>query len=77
MRSIAIHAALLTGLGALMFVGTVASAVPAAARCMIDEGNGRYTPCEALYKSKSCMIDEGKGRYTPCQALVKQKKAKK
>jgi hypothetical protein len=77
MRSIAIHTALLTGLGALMFVGTVASAVPAAARCMIDEGNGRYTPCEALYKSKSCMIDEGNGRYTPCQALVKQKKAKK
>jgi hypothetical protein len=77
MRSIAIHTALLTGLGALMFVGTVASTVPAAARCMIDEGNGRYTPCEALYKSKSCMIDEGNGRYTPCQALVKQKKAKK
>ena len=77
MRSIAIHTALLTGLGGLMFVGTVASTVPAAARCMIDEGNGRYTPCEALYKSKSCMIDEGNGRYTPCQALVKQKKAKK
>jgi len=22
--------------------------VPAAARCMVDEGNGRYTPCQAL-----------------------------
>ena len=67
----------LTGLGALMFRGTVASTVPAAARCMIDDGNGRYTPCESLYKSKSCMIDEGNGRYTPCQALVKQTKTKK
>jgi hypothetical protein len=58
-------------------MGAVASAVPAAARCMIDEGYGRYTPCEALYKSKKCMIDEGNGRYTPCEALVRQKKAKK
>jgi hypothetical protein len=39
--------------------------------------NGRYTLCEALYKSKSCMIDEGNGRHTPCQALVKQTKTKK
>jgi hypothetical protein len=77
MKTLAIHAALLTGLGALMLMGTVATTVPAAARCMIDEGNGRYTPCEALYKSKSCMIDEGNGRYTPCQALVKQTKTKK
>ena len=77
MKSLAIQASLLTALGALAFMGTVASSVPAAARCMIDEGNGRYTPCEALYKSKSCMIDEGNGRYTPCQALVKQKRAKK
>jgi hypothetical protein len=45
---------------------------------MIDEGNGRYTPCDALYKSKKCMIDEGNGRYTPCEALLKQtKKSKK
>jgi hypothetical protein len=44
---------------------------------MIDEGYGRRTPCEALYKSKKCMIDEGNGRYTPCEALVKPKKAKK
>jgi hypothetical protein len=52
--------------------------VPAAARCMIDEGNGRFTPCDALYKSKRCMIDEGNGRYTPCEALLKQtKKSKK
>ena len=78
MKSLAIHSALLTGLGALVFMGTVAATtVPAAARCMIDEGNGRYTPCDALYKSKQCMIDEGNGRYTPCSALVKQTKAKK
>ncbi len=77
MKSLAISASLLAGLGALVFMGTVASTVPAAARCVIDEGNGRYTPCEALYKSKKCMIDEGNGRYTPCEALVKQKKTKK
>jgi len=74
-KSLAIHAALLVGLG--VFMGMVASTVPAAAKCMIDEGNGRYTPCEALYKSKKCMIDEGNGRYTPCEALVKQMKTKK
>jgi hypothetical protein len=78
MKSLAIHAALLTGLGALMFMGTVATTVPAAAKCMIDEGSGRYTPCEALYASKKkCMIDEGNGRYTPCEALFKQKTTKK
>jgi hypothetical protein len=74
-KSLAIHAVLLAGLVA--FIGTVASTVPAAAKCMIDEGNGRYTPCEALYMSKKCMIDEGNGRYTPCEALVKQMKTKK
>jgi hypothetical protein len=73
MKSLAIHAAFLAGFGALMFMGTVASTVPAAAKCMIDEGNGRYTPCGALYKR--CMRDEGNGRYTPCDALFKQKKA--
>jgi hypothetical protein len=77
MKTLAIHAALLTVFGAIAFMGTVASTVPAAARCMIDEGNGRYTPCDALYKSKRCMIDEGNGRYTPCDALVKQSKTKK
>jgi hypothetical protein len=77
MKSLAISASLLAGLSALAFMGTVASTVPAAARCMIDEGNGRYTPCDALYKSKQCMIDEGNGRYTPCQALLKQKKTPK
>ncbi len=77
MKTLAIHTALLTGLGAIAFMGTVASTVPAAARCMIDEGNGRYTPCEALYKSKRCMIDEGNGRYTPCEALARQSKTKK
>jgi hypothetical protein len=78
MKSLAIHAALLSGLSALAFMGTVAATtVPASAKCMIDEGNGRYTPCSALYKSKRCMIDEGNGRYTPCEALAKAKKPKK
>jgi hypothetical protein len=54
----------------------VATTVPAAAKCMIDEGNGRYTPCEALYKSKKCMVNEGNGRYTPCEALAKPKAKK-
>jgi len=77
MKSLAIHATLLSALGALAFMGTVASTVPASARCMVDEGNGRLTPCEALYKSKKCMVDEGNGRFTPCEALAKPKKAKK
>ena len=71
------YAALLTGFGAITLAGTLASAVPAAAKCMVDEGNGRYTPCSALYTSKKCMVDEGNGRYTPCSALVKSKKAPK
>jgi len=37
------------GLGGLVFLGTVASSVPASAKCMLDEGYGRYTSCEALY----------------------------
>jgi hypothetical protein len=78
MKSLAISATLLSGLGALVFMGMMATTVPASARCMFDEGYGRYTPCEAMYKSKKCMIDEGNGRYTPCSALVRaQKKAKK
>jgi hypothetical protein len=77
MKSLAIHSALLAGFGALMFMGTVATTVPAAAKCMIDEGNGRFTPCEALYKSKKCMVDEGNGRFTPCEALLKPTKIKK
>jgi hypothetical protein len=78
MKSLAIHSALLAAVGAVAFMGTVATTtVPANARCMIDEGNGRYTPCEALYKSNRCMIDEGNGRYTPCEALLKQKKTAK
>jgi len=77
MKSLAIHAALLAGFGALAFVGTVASTVPAAAKCMINEGYGRYTPCDAFYKSKKCMVDEGNGRYTPCEAMAKAKKSKK
>jgi hypothetical protein len=77
MKSLLIHTMLLSGLGALALIGMVASTVPASAKCMIDEGNGRYTPCEALYKSKKCMIDEGNGRYTPCEALAKSKKQKR
>jgi hypothetical protein len=77
MKSLAIHAALLAGFGALISTGTVALTVPAAAKCMIDEGDGRYTPCEALYKYTKCMRDEGNGRFTPCDAFVKQKKTKK
>ena len=80
MNSLLIRTTLLSGLGALALIGMVASTVPASAKCMIDEGNGRYTPCEALYKSnksKKCMIDEGNGRYTPCEALAKPKKQKK
>ena len=52
MKSLAIHAALLSAVGAVAFMGTVASTVPASARCMVNEGNGRYTPCEALAKLK-------------------------
>jgi hypothetical protein len=77
MKSLGIGAALLSGIGAVMFMGMVASAAAAPKKCMIDEGNGRYTPCEALYKSKKCMIDEGNGRYTPCEALVRQRTAMK
>jgi hypothetical protein len=77
MKSSVIHTALLTGLGALTFMGMIASTVPAAAKCVIDEGYGRYTPCEALYRSKKCFIDEGNGRYTPCEALVRQMKTRK
>jgi hypothetical protein len=76
-KSLAIRAALLACLGALVFAETVASTIPASARRMIDEGNGRYTPCSALYQSRRCMIDEGNGRYTPCSALVRQTKSKK
>jgi hypothetical protein len=77
MKSFAIKAALLAGFGALALAGNFASTVPAAAKCMIDEGYGRYTPCEAFYKSKKCMVDEGNGRFTPCEAMAKPKKAKK
>jgi hypothetical protein len=77
MKSLAISSALLAAVSALAFMGTVASTVPASARCMIDEGNGRFTPCEALYKSTKCMVDEGNGRFTPCEALLKQKKPAK
>ena len=77
MKSLAIHTALLAGFGALLFMGTVASTVPVAAKCMIDEGNGHRTPCDAMYKSTKCYVDEGNGRRTPCDAMLKQKKTKK
>jgi hypothetical protein len=78
MKSFVIPAALLSGLGALVLMSTVATTVPASARCMVDEGYGRYTPCSALYKSKKCFVDEGYGRRTPCSALVRSsKKVKK
>jgi hypothetical protein len=51
MKSLAICATLIGGFGALVFIGTVASTVPASAKCMVDEGNGRRTPCDALYKT--------------------------
>jgi hypothetical protein len=34
--------------------GNGRTTVPAAAKCLIDEGNGRRTPCDALSKSKLC-----------------------
>jgi hypothetical protein len=76
MKLLPSHVAFLTAVGILAFMLTVASAAPRS-KCMIDEGYGRYTPCEALYKSKRCMIEEGPGRYTPCEALVRQVKPKK
>ena len=82
MKSLAICAALIGGFGALVFMGTVASTVPASARCFVDEGNGRRTPCDAMYKSTrqgptKCFVDEGNGRRTPCDAMLKHKKTKK
>ena len=76
MKLLPSHVALLTAVGVLAFMASVALAAPRS-KCMIDEGYGRYTPCEALYKSKRCMIEDGPGRYTPCEALVRQVKPKK
>jgi hypothetical protein len=50
MKSLAIHTAFLTGLGALTLMGMVASTVTAAAKCVINEGYGRCTRCEALVR---------------------------
>ena len=84
MKSLAAQTALLGILGAFMFMGTVATTVPAAAKCMIDEGNGRRTPCDAMFiksttsiKTTKCFVDEGNGRRTPCDAMVKRKKTTK
>jgi hypothetical protein len=71
MKSFTISAAMLAGFVALVFISTAGSTVPASARCMLDEGYGRYTPCSALWKSKKCFLDEGNGRRTPCSALVR------
>jgi hypothetical protein len=81
MKSLVIPTALLASFGAFMIVGTVATTVPAAAKCMIDEGNGRRTPCDAMFiksstKTTKCFVDEGNGRRTPCDAMVKRKKTK-
>ena len=46
------YAALLTGFGAITLAGSLATSVPASAKCMVDEGNGRYTPCSALVKQQ-------------------------
>jgi hypothetical protein len=43
------YAALLTGFGAITLAGTLGSSVPAAAKCMVDEGNGRYVPCQEVF----------------------------
>jgi hypothetical protein len=46
-----IYAALLTGFGAVTLAATLGSSVPASAtKCMVDEGNGRYVPCEEVFK---------------------------
>jgi hypothetical protein len=71
MKSFTISAALLAGFAALVFVSAAGSTVPASAKCLFDEGYGRYTPCSAMYRSKKCFIDEGNGRHTPCSALVR------
>jgi hypothetical protein len=60
MKSLAICATLIGGFGAFVFVGAVASTVPASAKCMIDEGNGRHTPCEALYKTRRPLAKSSK-----------------
>jgi hypothetical protein len=66
------YAALLSGFGAITLAGTLGSSVPAAAKCTVDEGNGRYTPCDAHYYITKCMVDDGNGRYTPCSASAKK-----
>jgi hypothetical protein len=75
-KSFTISAALLAGFVALVFVTTAGSTIPASAKCLFDEGYGRYTPCSAMYKSKKCFIDEGNGRRTPCSALVRSSASK-
>jgi hypothetical protein len=62
MKSLAICAALIGGFGALVFMGTVASTVPASAKCFVDEGNGRRTPCEAMYKKHKPSVKTSKAK---------------
>ena len=52
MKLLVIPSVLVAGFGAVVLMGTVATTVPASAKCMVDEGNGRYTPCSALVKPK-------------------------
>jgi hypothetical protein len=44
------YAALLTRIGAITLAGTLGSSVPAAAKCMVDEGDGRYVPCQEVFR---------------------------
>jgi hypothetical protein len=48
MKSLAIHAALLPASEASCSWEQLRR-VPASAKCMLDEGYGRHTSCEALY----------------------------
>ena len=69
MKSLVISATLIGGLGAVVFMGIVASTVPASAKCMVDEGNGRRTPCEAIYTKKQA------AKKTPASKSVPQSAA--
>ncbi len=70
MKSLVISATLIGGFGALVFMGTVASTVPVSAKCMVDEGNGRRTPCEAMYTKKQA------AKKTPAAKPVPQSAAR-
>jgi hypothetical protein len=54
-------------------------------RCVIDQGQGRFVPCEVGYMAAhpmwpagdQCYTDEGQGRYVPCEAGYKMMMKKK